>query len=425
MRILAFEALRAVDERDAYANLVLPPAAEEGPREGRLRRRGTRRSPPSWSTGRCAARARTTRSSRRASTGRCARSTRRCSTCSRSARTSCSGTRIPTHAAVSASVELARVVLGDGRAKFVNAVLRKIAAARPRRLAGAGRPAVRRGRRGPPRRRALASAVDRLRAVGRAGRRPRRDRGPAGGRQRAARGDARRPARPLHHRRAARRAGRGVRRCPAAGRRTPCGWPRAASPAPSRPYGTGGAGVQDEGSQLVAIALANAPLDGPDARWLDGCAGPGGKAALLAALAAERGASLLASEKQPHRARLVERALAGNPGPYQVIAADGTRPPWRAGLLRPGARRRPVHGPRRAAPPSRGPLAAAPRGPGGLRAAPTRAAARGVEGRTGRGSGRLRDLLAAPRRDPGGRGRRPQGPRRRGRRGRVGGRPAR
>ncbi|NEE38280.1 rRNA cytosine-C5-methyltransferase, partial [Streptomyces sp. SID7982] len=38
------------------------------------------------------------------------------------------GTRIPTHAAVSASVELARVVLGEGRAKFVNAVLRKVTA---------------------------------------------------------------------------------------------------------------------------------------------------------------------------------------------------------------------------------------------------------------------------------------------------------
>lgn len=37
------------------------------------------------------------------------------------------GTRIPTHAAVSATVELARVVLGDGRARFVNAVLRRIA----------------------------------------------------------------------------------------------------------------------------------------------------------------------------------------------------------------------------------------------------------------------------------------------------------
>jgi 16S rRNA (cytosine967-C5)-methyltransferase len=91
------------------------------------------------------------------------------------------------------------------------------------------------------------------------------------------------------------------------------------------------AGVQDEGSQLVAAALAAAPLDGPDARWLDACAGPGGKAALLAALAARRGALLVAAEKQPHRARLVSRALAGNPGPYQVVVADGTRPVWTPG----------------------------------------------------------------------------------------------
>lgn len=83
----------------------------------------------------------------------------------------------------------------------------------------------------------------------------------------------------------------------------------------------------------MAIALANAPLDGPDKAWLDGCAGPGGKAAMLAGLAAERGAVLLASEKQPHRAKLVAKALAGNPGPYQVIAADGTRPPWRSGTF--------------------------------------------------------------------------------------------
>ncbi|WP_353709300.1 transcription antitermination factor NusB [Cellulosimicrobium sp. ES-005] len=82
----------------------------------------------------------------------------------------------------------------------------------------------------------------------------------------------------------------------------------------------GRAGVQDEGSQLVALALAAAPLTGPqpgstgdDARWLDLCAGPGGKAALLAALAAERGARLVANEVQPHRARLVENALAAVP----------------------------------------------------------------------------------------------------------------
>ncbi|WP_069466167.1 RsmB/NOP family class I SAM-dependent RNA methyltransferase, partial [Actinacidiphila rubida] len=95
----------------------------------------------------------------------------------------------------------------------------------------------------------------------------------------------------------------------------------------------GRAGVQDEGSQLVATALAAAPLDGPDTRWLDGCAGPGGKAALLAAFAAERGALLVAAEKQPHRARLVSRTLAGNPGPYQVVVADGTRPAWAPGTF--------------------------------------------------------------------------------------------
>jgi 16S rRNA (cytosine967-C5)-methyltransferase len=90
----------------------------------------------------------------------------------------------------------------------------------------------------------------------------------------------------------------------------------------------GRAGVQDEGSQLVALALAAAPLDGPDRLWLDLCAGPGGKAALLAALAAERGAGLLANELQPHRAGLVRRTLAGADGVTGVVAADGTRPPW-------------------------------------------------------------------------------------------------
>ncbi len=75
----------------------------------------------------------------------------------------------------------------------------------------------------------------------------------------------------------------------------------------------GRAGVQDEGSQLVTLALAAAPLDGPDARWLDLCAGPGGKAALLAALAGARGATLVANEIQPHRSRLVERALRAVP----------------------------------------------------------------------------------------------------------------
>jgi 16S rRNA (cytosine967-C5)-methyltransferase len=103
------------------------------------------------------------------------------------------------------------------------------------------------------------------------------------------------------------------------------------SPAEVAAVAEGRAGVQDEGSQLVAHAMAAAPLDGADARWLDLCAGPGGKAALLASLAAPRGARLVAAELQPHRADLVRRTLAGAEGVEEVVVADGTAPPWPPG----------------------------------------------------------------------------------------------
>lgn len=91
----------------------------------------------------------------------------------------------------------------------------------------------------------------------------------------------------------------------------------------------GRAGVQDEGSQLAAIALANAAVaERPGEVWLDACAGPGGKAALLGALAAERGAYLVAGERRHRRARMVRRALDPLPGAV-AVTADGTAPPWR------------------------------------------------------------------------------------------------
>lgn len=325
--MLAFEALRAVDERDAYANLVLPPllrkAREKGDFDGRdaalatelvygtLRRQGTYDAiiascvdrplrevdPPVLDVLALGAH-------------------------------QLLGTRIPTHAAVSASVDLARVVLGDGRAKFVNAVLRKIAhqdldawieeVAPPYDQDAEDHLAVVHSH---PR--WVVSALWDALGGGRAGI------------EDLLEADNERPEVTL-----VARPGRASteellgddtvagRWSPYAVRMTEGGEPGAIEAVKE-----GRAGVQDEGSQLVAIALADAPLDGPDARWLDGCAGPGGKAALLGALAAERGAFLLASEKQPHRARLVERALAGNPGPYRVIAADGTRPPWRPGTF--------------------------------------------------------------------------------------------
>jgi 16S rRNA (cytosine967-C5)-methyltransferase len=81
------------------------------------------------------------------------------------------------------------------------------------------------------------------------------------------------------------------------------------------------AGVQDEGSQLCALALAHLPIEGRDERWLDLCAGPGGKTALLAALAAGRGASVTANELREHRAKLVRRAT--EPWDVTVRVGDG------------------------------------------------------------------------------------------------------
>ncbi|WP_018333645.1 RsmB/NOP family class I SAM-dependent RNA methyltransferase [Actinomycetospora chiangmaiensis] len=84
-------------------------------------------------------------------------------------------------------------------------------------------------------------------------------------------------------------------------------------PGDLEPVREGLAAVQDEGSQLVALAAARAPLDGRDEFWLDLCAGPGGKAALLGALAAISGATLDAVDRAPHRAALVAKATAGLP----------------------------------------------------------------------------------------------------------------
>lgn len=74
------------------------------------------------------------------------------------------------------------------------------------------------------------------------------------------------------------------------------------------------AGVQDEGSQLCALALVQAPLVGRDERWLDLCSGPGGKTAILAALAATGPYSsapvVTANELHAHRAELVRKSTA-------------------------------------------------------------------------------------------------------------------
>ena len=87
------------------------------------------------------------------------------------------------------------------------------------------------------------------------------------------------------------------------------------------PVRDGQALVQDEGSQLVARALTLAPVDADSGRWLDLCAGPGGKTALLAGLGLASGARVTAIEPSAPRADLVVANTRGLP--VEVLRVDG------------------------------------------------------------------------------------------------------
>jgi 16S rRNA (cytosine967-C5)-methyltransferase len=266
-------------------------------------------------------------------------------------------TRIPAHAAVDATVELARDVVHEGAARMVNAVLRKVG------------------------RYDLREWVDRVA--------PDPDRDPEGylavyrshpawvvsalwdalashrGKEaayeeidRLLEADNLRPGVTLAARPGLSSQADLVRQGAEPGRYAPtAAYLPQGDPAQLEAVARGRAGVQDEGSQLVALALAAAPLgvgksgadgsatdgSGADGRehddarvgelWLDMCAGPGGKAALLAATASQRGARLVAAELAPHRARLVKRALQPIQGVHKVVTANGTEPPWLSGTF--------------------------------------------------------------------------------------------
>lgn len=81
--------------------------------------------------------------------------------------------------------------------------------------------------------------------------------------------------------------------------------------------------VQDEGSQLAALALVGVMPFRSGERWLDLCAGPGGKTALLAAFAAPASIELVANEMQPHRAVLVQQSIAPFGDNVSVTIEDG------------------------------------------------------------------------------------------------------
>ncbi|MHA7986531.1 RsmB/NOP family class I SAM-dependent RNA methyltransferase [Rathayibacter sp. CAU 1779] len=82
--------------------------------------------------------------------------------------------------------------------------------------------------------------------------------------------------------------------------------------------------VQDEGSQLAVQTLLAAREIAEGELWLDMCAGPGGKAAILAATALISGARLVANEIVPARLELVKRAVAPAASAVDFSERDGT-----------------------------------------------------------------------------------------------------
>ncbi|MBK8076609.1 MAG: hypothetical protein IPK24_13855 [Kineosporiaceae bacterium] len=313
-RVIAWRTLRAVSADDAYANLVLPKLLRESGLHGRdaafatelaygaLRGQGTYDAvlaacahreidPPLLDALRLGAH-------------------------------QLLATRVATHAAVAATVDLVRSEIGQGAAGFANAVLRRVS---ERDLAGWLTELA------PPDEDArLALTHSHPEWIVRALRDALRHHG--------------RPAAELEQLLAADNRAPEVTVAALPGLASPDelhGVPGMLSPYAVRITGAPGAlpairqgraRVQDEGSQVVALALADAPLEGADqGAWLDLCAGPGGKAALLASVLAGRRARgevpgqarLTATELAPHRVELVRAALAGVQRADSAARADG------------------------------------------------------------------------------------------------------
>ncbi|MHB8451195.1 MAG: transcription antitermination factor NusB [Mycobacteriales bacterium] len=316
-REVALEVLGAVEERGAYANLVLPRALRRSRLDARDRALATE-----LTYGTLRAQGTLDHVLGACSTRPVAELTPAVRRVLRLAAYQLLHTRVPAHAAVSAAVDQARRVAGGGAVGFTNAVLRCVAV----RAAGLD----------PLGLAAVTSARDRLGlehahpgwivdafAAALHG-----DLAETG---RALAADNGRPevhlvARPgrIDRDELLALAGPGAR----PGRWSPYSAVLSGGGDPGRlaPVRDGRAGVQDEGSQLVALALYRA-LPGGCRRAplvVDLCAGPGGKAALLAGLLANggEGGRVLAVEPAAHRARLVAASGVG-----WVVRADGRRPP--------------------------------------------------------------------------------------------------
>ncbi len=206
--------------------------------------------------------------------------------------------RVPVHAAVSASVELARKVIGESKATYVNALLRKISAKSSEEwdslIAEIADPIERLAIKYSHPEWIVSAYFDLLREEDEV--------------QRA-----------LH-----------ANNVPAAP--TLVSWPGRSTQeelialggvaTKYSPYGATSvqipteidairqrrAGIQDEGSQIVAHVFSQAAME--KSGWLDLCAGPGGKAALISSIAQLHGREFIANEVSPARAKLVEQVIA-------------------------------------------------------------------------------------------------------------------
>lgn len=85
------------------------------------------------------------------------------------------------------------------------------------------------------------------------------------------------------------------------------------------------AGVQDRGSQIMVERFIDTYEE--NLRWLDLCAGPGGKAAYLSSILAQRSGEFIANEVSRERAQLVEQVVMNFP----VVNHDGRALPSELG----------------------------------------------------------------------------------------------